>query len=144
MLGHWRLKVANSISCRPLSSKPQFKSFLLHTMVASVDTLKAQRNSRSRPSCSTNCESRILIPPHSKNHKQAIGRNQEGARLAQTRREGREEKGALVAQNSQGTPVIHSYVSPLLLKSTNHWRAPRARVIMAPERCFVATTSSVL
>jgi hypothetical protein len=43
MLSHWRLlKVANSISCRPLSSKTQFKSFLLHTMVTSVDKLRAE------------------------------------------------------------------------------------------------------
>lgn len=36
------LKVANSISCRPSSSTRQFKRFLLHTMVASEDTLKAE------------------------------------------------------------------------------------------------------
>ena len=31
-----------------------------------------------------------------------------------------------------------------VLKGTNHWRTPTARVIMAQERCSVATTSNVL
>jgi len=43
MITHWRLlKVANFISCRPLGPTSQFKSTLLHTMVASVDALNAE------------------------------------------------------------------------------------------------------
>jgi hypothetical protein len=43
MLAHWQLlRLAHPISCRPLSSKKQFKATLLHTMVASVDALNAE------------------------------------------------------------------------------------------------------
>jgi hypothetical protein len=43
MLAHWQLlRLSHPISCRPLTSKKQFKSTLLHTMVASADALNAE------------------------------------------------------------------------------------------------------
>ena len=54
------------------------------------------------------------------------------------------KKERLLLKTPKVRPPSTPTVSPPPLKSINHWRAPRARVIMAPERCSVATTSSVL
>ena len=141
MLGHWRLlKVANSISCRPLSPTKQSKRFLLHTMVASVDTLNAELAQQ------TELFNKLRIansdPATLEDSRKRLGEiKRELASLKPGGKDAKRKERLLLKTPKVRHPPL---VSPPLLKSTNYWRAPRARVIMALERCSVATTSSVL
>jgi hypothetical protein len=122
MITHWRLlKVANLISRRPLGPTSQFKSTLLHTMVASVDALNAELAQQ------TELFNKLRVA------------NSDPAALEESRKRLGEIKRELASLKPGGkdakkkerlllkTPKVRhsSFIAPLLLKKYRHFISTR-------------------
>ncbi len=97
----------------------QASSKVLYCTRWSLPWTRSTRNSRNRPSCSTNCESRILIPPHSKNHASDWAKSR--GSLPRSNQEVKMPRKRSVCYSKLPRYAISSFIAPLLLKKYRHF-----------------------